>query len=225
MKIALPVRFTGDSVERPAFTTLNLEVGRTVFLLVDCDGDCGPLCNGVIEEHIAPALRAARAVGIKGVFLYGEPLPDGGFSIAQELHHGRRGRQPAPATWRPSQPTWTESIAPGEDEAIIGKCAQGGFGDSYLDRYLRAWGVENILAAGFSFKSCLFYTIAGAFERNYRVILLRDGTDPPGSNEFPDTVDHSLPEKGWVRLVLTRLIEDHLGYSSTCRELIAACNG
>ncbi|HEX6384201.1 MAG TPA: isochorismatase family protein [Anaerolineae bacterium] len=224
MKIALPVRFTGNSEEQPAFATLNLEVGRTVFLLVDCDGDCGPLCNAVVEDNIAPALEAARAVGIRGVFLYGEPLPDGCFSIAQELHRSRRGRQPAPAAWRPAQPTWTDTIAPRKDEAVIGKCAQGGFGNSYLDRYLRTHGIENILATGFSFKSCLFYTLVGAFERNYRVIFLRDGTDPPGSNEFPDTVDHSLPEKGWVWLVLTRLIEDHLGYSSTCRELIAACN-
>lgn len=53
MKIALSVRFTGDSEERPAFTTLYLEAKRTVFLLVDCDGDCGPLCNAVIENNIA----------------------------------------------------------------------------------------------------------------------------------------------------------------------------
>lgn len=43
-----------------------------------------------------------------------------------------------------------------------------------------------------------------------------------GENEFPDTIDDNLPEKGWVRLVLTRLIEDHLGYSSTCQELTEA---
>ena len=30
-------------------------------------------------------------------------------------------------------------------------------------------------------------------------------------------------EGGWVRLVLTRLIEDHLGYSATSADLIAAC--
>jgi hypothetical protein len=81
----------------------------------------------------------------------------------------------------------------------------------------------SMVMAGFRFKSCLFYTAVGAFERNYRAILLRDGTDPPGSNEFADTVDASLPGGGWVRTILTRFLEDHLGYSSTCAELIAAC--
>jgi hypothetical protein len=55
------------------------------------------------------------------------------------------------------------------------------------------------------------------------VVFLRDGTHLPGENEFRDTVNEDLPEKGWVCLVLTRLIEDHLGYSSTCTELIHAC--
>lgn len=105
----------------------------------------------------------------------------------------------------------------------IAKCAQSGFRDTYLDRYLRAWGIDTLLVVGFSFKSCVFYTLVGAFERNYRAILLRDGTDPEGTNEFGDTRDDGLPERGWVRLVLTRLIEDHLGYTSTCAEVRAAC--
>ena len=65
--------------------------------------------------------------------------------------------------------------------------------------------------------------MVGAFEHNYRVIFLRDGTHLPGENEFRDTLNDDLPEKGWVRLVLTRLIEDHLGYSATCADLRAAC--
>jgi len=69
----------------------------------------------------------------------------------------------------------------------------------------------------------LFYTMVGAFENNYRAVFLRDGTHPPGENEFRDTLNYELPEKGWVRLVLTRLIEDHLGSSSTCTELIQSC--
>ncbi len=107
---------------------------------------------------------------------------------------------------------------------MIAKSAQSGFVNTYLDRYLRSYGIETLIVVGFSFKSCLFYTLVSAYEHNYRVIFLRDCTDPPGTNEFSDTVDLSLPEKGWVRLVLTRLIEDHLGYSSTSGEIIAACD-
>ena len=92
-----------------------------------------------------------------------------------------------------------------------------------LDTSLRGLGVDTLLAVGFSFKSCLFQTLVNAFQHDYRVVFLRDGTDPPGTNEFPDTGTDLLPDRGWVRLVLTRLIEDHLGYSSTCKELVDMC--
>jgi nicotinamidase-related amidase len=108
-------------------------------------------------------------------------------------------------------------------EPIIEKCGQNGFRESSLDFFLRTNGIETLLCAGFSFKSCLFYTMVGAAEHNYRVVFLRDGTHLPGENEFGDTINDQLEEKGWVRLVLTRLIEDHLGYSSTCEELVRAC--
>lgn len=224
MEITVPVRFTSITETQFERTQLSLDTHHTAFLLVDCNGDCGPLCNEVIERRIAPVLRAIRTVGIKAVFLYGEPLPDGPCSRPGEYHWTRRGSQQPPVSWRPSQPTWAASINPRAGEPMIAKSAQSGFVNTYLDRYLRAWGIETIIAVGFSFKSCLFYTLVSAYEHNYRVIFLRDGTDPPGTNEFPDTVDPSLPEKGWVRLVLTRLIEDHLGYSATCNEIITACD-
>ena len=106
---------------------------------------------------------------------------------------------------------------------VIGKREQSGFVGTDLDAVLGRLGVDTLLAVGFSFKSCLFQTLVSAFQHNYRVVFLRDGTDPPGTNEFPDTGNDSLLDKGWVRLVLTRLIEDHLGYSSTCAELIGRC--
>jgi len=224
MLIKIPVRFTSLTETQFEITTIPLDTKQTAFLLVDCDGDCGPLCNKVIEKQIAPTLQAIRSVGIKAVFLYGEPLPDGSHSLPGELHWTRRAEQQPQVDWRPSQPTWSPSINPDHDEPMIAKSAQSGFVNTYLDRYLRSWGIDTIIAVGFSFKSCLFYTLVSAYEHNYRVIFLRDGTDPQGTNEFSDTVDPSLPEKGWVRLVLTRLIEDHLGYSSTCGEIIAACN-
>jgi nicotinamidase-related amidase len=221
--IELPVRFTGGRENQQTFATLSLAVAQTAFLLVDCDGDCGEACNGVIERTIAPTLQVIRQVGMKVVYLVGDPMPDGRSSIAAELHYGRRGRPLPTVPWRPRQPIWSDSITPLPHEPVIAKSAQGGFGGSYLDRYLRAHGIETLLVVGFSFKACVWYTIVGAFEYNYRAIFLRDGTDPPGANEFPDTIDLSLPEGGWVRTILTRLIEDHLGYSSTCTELIQAC--
>jgi nicotinamidase-related amidase len=223
VEIELPVRFTGREENQPEFTTLKLSVARTAFLLVDCNGDCGEDCNLVIQTNIAPALQAARLVGIKGIFTYNEDRIIGTASRPAEYHEVRRGNPLREQTLRPMQPKWIDCIEPHDDEPIIAKRSQNAFVGTYLDSYLRSWQIETLIVIGFSFKSCLFYTMIGAFEREYRVVFLRDGTHPPGTSEFPDTIDSHLVEGGWVRLVLTRLIEDHLGYSSTCEELIKAC--
>jgi nicotinamidase-related amidase len=223
-KITLPIRFMSNDAVGHLSDTIVLAPGNSALLLVDCDGDCDELGNQVIHDRISPALRAARLSGIKPIFIYGDGwLPDGANSLAAEYHRTRRGLPAHQEQWRPYTPTWIEAIEPITSEPLIGKKAQNAFVGTYLDIYLRSHNINTLLLAGFSFKSCLFYTAVGAFERNYRAILLRDGTDLPGSNEFADTVDTSLPEGGWVRTILTRLIEDHLGYSSTCAELIAAC--
>jgi len=223
MQIELSTRFTGTDESKPTSTTLRLPTERTAFLLVDCNGDCGDECNKVIRVKIAPALHAARSVGMKVVFVYGEDRIIGPASRPAEYHELRRGRPLRLQTIRPYQPEWANCIAPLDHEPIIGKRAQNAFVGSQLDSWLRSWQIETLIAVGFSFKSCLFYTLVGAFEREYRVVFLRDGTHPPGTNEFRDTVNPDLPDGGWVRLVLTRLIEDHLGYSSTSDDLIAAC--
>ena len=110
----------------------------------------------------------------------------------------------------PALPAWVSGVEPREGDVVIEKNGQNDFRETHLEFCLRTMGIETLLCVGFSFKSCLFYTMVGVFEHNYRVVFLRDGTHPPGENEFPDTVNIGLTEKGWVRLVLTRLIEDHL---------------
>jgi nicotinamidase-related amidase len=224
MRLELPVRFTGESEDQHAFATLNLEVAKTAFLLVDCiDDDPESGVGQVLSQIITPALAAVRSIGMKTVFVYGGDHCDP-YAINLELHGTRRGRTRKQSPWPLPLPEWFPGVAPQAGDPIIEKCGQNAFRATSLDFYLRTNRIETLLCVGFSFKSCLFYTLVGAAEHNYRVIFLRDGTHPPGENEFRDTVNEELPEKGWVRLVLTRLIEDHLGYSSTCRELIQACN-
>jgi len=222
--LELPVRFTGQHEDESEYTTLSLDTEKTVFLLVDCEFVNPPESpvGQVIRNTIAPTLDIVGSAGIKPVFLYGGSHNDR-HSVNLELHGSRRRQERPSKPWPLPIPQWVPGVEPQEDEAVIVKCGQGGFGGTGLDHYLRTNGVENLLCVGFSFKSCLFYTMVGAFENNYRTVFLRDGTHPPGENEFRDTVDDELPEKGWVRLVLTRLIEDHLGYSSTCTELIQSC--
>jgi nicotinamidase-related amidase len=223
MFLELDVRFTGEHVDQPAHSRLNLEIAKTAFLLIDCTYDDPESSVGqVLSQTIAPALAAIRSVGMKAIFIYGGDHGDP-YAINLELHGTRRGRTRKQEPWPLSMPQWFPGIEPQAEEPVIVKCGQNSFRATSLDFFLRTNGIETLLCVGFSFKSCLFYTLVGAAEHNYRVIFLRDGTHLPGENEYHDTVNEDLPEKGWVRLVLTRLIEDHLGYSSTCAKLIRAC--
>ncbi len=220
MNLSLPVRFTGHQEHEAQFDTLSINISKTAFLLVDCTFENPPESSvgQVLRKTIAPTLEAVRSIGMKVVFIHGDEHGDAK-SMFTELHRTRRKQKYKPRAWQPTTPVWIPSIEPTEKDTIIEKNAQSAFRATSLDHHLRTAGIETLICVGFSFKSCLFYTMVGAFEHNYRVIFLRDGTHPQGENEFADTLDDSLPEKGWVRLVLTRLIEDHLGYSSTCQEL------
>jgi len=57
---------------------------------------------------------------------------------------------------------------------------------------------------------------------NYRVIVLRDGVCPPGTKEYPDTLDSANPEGGWMRFVMLRLIETNIGYTTPTAEFLSA---
>jgi nicotinamidase-related amidase len=162
-RIEVPVRFTGSDASQSEFVNLTLDTNKTALLLVDCDGDCGEACNTVIKTKIGSALHAARTTGIKGVFIYNNGwLPDGPASRGSEYHRLRRKRPVHREIWRPGQPRWMDCIEPLDDEPTIAKKAQNAFTNSYLDTYLRSWAIETVLIVGFSFKSCLFYTIVGA---------------------------------------------------------------
>lgn len=224
MKIELPVRFTGQYEDEPEYSTLEMDVARTALLLVDCfDDDPQSGVGQVLHHVIRPTLAAVRSIGITPIFVHGGDHHDPQ-SINLELHGTRRGRSRIVTPWPTPMPVWCSGVEPRAGEPIIEKCGQNAFRETSLDFYLRTNDIQTLLCVGFSFKSCLFYTLIGAMERNYRVVFLRDGTHPPGENEFRDTHNDALPEKGWVRLVLTRLIEDHLGYSSTCDELMQVCS-
>lgn len=210
MILKLPVRFTGQTEDLHEYTMLDLNVTRTALLLVDCfDDDPKSSVGQVISRTIRPTLAAVRLIGMKAIFIYGGDHYDPN-SINLELHGTRRGRMRKQTVWPLPQPAWFSGVEPDTEDPIIEKCGQNAFRETSLDYYLRTNNIETLICVGFSFKSCLFCTLVGAMERNYRVVFLRDGTYRPGENEFRDTVNEELAEKGWVRLVLTRLIEDHL---------------
>lgn len=100
---------------------------------------------------------------------------------------------------------------------------RNGFSGVHADRFLKTWGIDAIIAGGFAMTSCLYHTCLDARDRNYRVVMLRDCTCPPGVPEFPDTIDARNPEGDWVRFTFLRLFEAKVGLTSTSPEFVRAC--
>ena len=112
--------------------------------------------------------------------------------------HLRRHNAYQTRPWQPTFPKWISGVEPNDEDTVIEKNGQNAFCRASLDFHLRRSGIETLLCVGFTFKLCLFYTLIGAFEHNYRVVFLRDGANLLGENEFLDTSGENLPEK--VRL-------------------------
>ncbi len=228
--IKLPVRWWGGAEaaksaqgqDGHSFGELELELKRTVFAVVDSDCGAG---NPWVEEGIAPALKAARSAGMRVIFIHNDfSLVDEPGSIKREIHGTRWGNAEAgqrpPPSRVPVEPRYSPSIAPLSHEPDFPKREWSGFHETHVDYHLRCYDIKNIIGVGFSQRACLYQTMAGAVEHNYRVIMLRDCTH---SSEYPDTVDESLPEGGWLRTVMLRNFEHIIGYTSTAAEFIGAC--
>ena len=205
------------------FSDLELGLERTAFMIVDSDCGAG---NPYVENGIAPALSAAREVGMKVIFIHNDhSLVDEPGSIEREIHGTRWGNEDAadrpPPARKPVKPNYSPSIQPLPHEPDFPKRQWSGFQETHVDHHLRCYDIKNLIATGFSQRACLYQTIAGAVEHNYRVIMLRDCTS---SAEYPDTVDESLEEKGWLRKIMFRNFEHIMGYTSTSSEFVRACN-
>ena len=220
--LTLPVRWYSNQTQHG---DLELEVERTAFMIVDSDCGAG---NSHVEEGIAPALAAARRIGMNIVFIHNDfSLVDEPGSIKREIHGTRWGNaaaatQPSPTSRAPLKPNYSPSIQPMPAEPDFPKREWSGFHETHVDYYLRCHDIKNLIAVGFSQRACLYQTLAGAVEHNYRVVMLRDCTFSP---EYPDTVDESLPEGGWLRKVMLRNFEHIIGYTSTSPEFVKACEG
>ncbi|MBC8427801.1 cysteine hydrolase [bacterium] len=229
--LRLPVRWYSNEAR---YDELELEVQRTAFMIVD--SDCGSGNEYVrfahrrlrltVENGIAPALAAAREIDMKVIFIHNDfSLVDEPGSIKREIHGTRWGNLDAatkpPASKRtPLIPNYSPSIQPLPHEPDFPKREWSGFHETHVDYHLRCYDIKNLIAVGFSQRACLYQTLAGAVEHNYRVVMLRDCTH---SAEYPDTVDESLPEGGWLRKVMLRNFEHIIGYTSTSQEFVLAC--
>ena len=217
--LKLPVRWYSDTTE---YNTLEIEVDQTAFMVVDSDCGSG---NTYVEKGIAPALATARKIKMHVIFIHNDfSLVDEPGSIKREIHGTRWGTSKAtdrpPPSRSPHQPNYSPSIQPLPHEPDFPKREWSGFHQTQVDYHLRCYNIKTLIAVGFSQRACLYQTLAGAVEHNYRVIMLRDCTH---SAEYPDTVDKTLPEKGWLQKIMLRNFEHIIGYTSSSTEFIVSC--
>jgi nicotinamidase-related amidase len=199
---------------------LGLEAERTALLLVDCTSNQRGVRLEVMREAIAPVLQAARRAGVRPVYLYESGHGTGGpGDVLREL----AGVRPKSDDWREKLPEFDASVAPCPGEPVLAKWHYDGFLEGHVDYHLRSWGVDTIVAVGFRLPCCVFQTCLGARTRNYRVVLLRDCTCPPGSLESDETRDATNPESGWTRYVFLRWFETLVGFTADGGEFIEAC--
>jgi len=228
--VKIPVRWYGGAgyykdqhdEDGNCYGDIDLELERTAFMIVDSDCGSG---NPYVEEGIAPALAAAREIGMKVIYIHNDfSLCDEPGSIKREIHGTRWGNPAAkdqpPPSRAPVKPNYSPSIQPLAHEPDFPKHEWSGFHNTHVDYHLRCYDIKNLISVGFSQRSCLYFTLAGAVEHNYRVVMLRDCTH---SSEYPDTVDESLPEGGWLRKIMLRNFEHVIGCTSSSAEFVEAC--
>ena len=233
-QIEIPVRYYMDypGGYDYAFEDLTLPCAECAFLLVDVDGSYSVkdgAAHPTTEKFIAPALSAARTAGMKVAYVHNDMRQgvDPGNIACEFWTKTKFAKGNMVDAWAKSsddfKPTYAPCVAPREGEPNFAKWMWSGFRDTFLDTRLRSWGIRTLFVVGYSRRACLHYTCAEAIGHNYRVILLRDCSNPPGEIEMPDTLDDSLPEGGWVNRMMLRQFEHLIGYTTTAAEFVAAC--
>lgn len=226
--IDIPVRYYKDysGGYDYGYETLPLPLSECTFLLVDVDGTAP---NAITQDHIAPALQAARQVGLRVAYVHNDLrlVADPGNIVGEfwgktKYADGRSALDPWRQMGADFQPQYLDCVAPREGEPNFPKWIWSGFHDTFLDQHLRSWGTKTLFVVGYSRRACLHYTCAEAVGRNYRVVLLRDCSNGV-EIEFPDTMDESLPEGGWLNKIVLRNFEHLIGYTTTAQEFITAC--
>lgn len=226
--IETPIRYYKDYVGGYdyGYETMRLAFDECTLLVVDVDGTAP---NKTTEEFIAPALEAARTAGMRVCYVHNDLrlVADPGNIVGEVWGRTKSGAgADGLQGWKRNsnfQPQYLDCVRPREHEPNFPKWIWSGFHDTFLDQHLRAWNTKTLYVVGYSQRACLHYTCAEAVGRNYRVILLRDCSNAPGTIEMPDTLDPSLPEGGWVNRITLRNFEHLIGYTTTSAEFQHAC--
>ena len=230
-------RFPFESPRGLVETVEELELERTVFLLVDVyglghdPGDPVPefpplflrrlheLQSEMIRERIRPAVDVARVAGLPVVYTENrwKPAAWTGSEFAKlcertECGHAGTFDEVYIGT---GYNAYSRVIAPEPGDIVVEKTMYDSFFETTLDTVLRNLDAKYLVCAGFTADICLLNTVIGAMYRNYRVFVLRDCVL---GSEFVDTVD-DLAMTRWA----IRYYEGMVGFTSTSADFVAAC--
>lgn len=207
---------------------MTLDPARTAFLAVDVYGETP---TPMLVDRIAPALQTARQAGLP-VLYAGNSAPKVDLDHYEFTVQRNRNAQhyfPHVSAELPVDPReyhhgdgpwgrYLDCVAPRAGDIFVRKIAYSGFYETRLDSVLRHLGIENLVAVGFSASECLLGTLIEAFNRNYRVILLRDCTQGGAMTEFERRTDAFTK-----RMILW--METYIAVSTTSEDFITACAG
>jgi nicotinamidase-related amidase len=232
-----PARFEGPTEKR-----LALARDQTALLAVDIYGDTArdDIWSGmvstssteqaglILRDRIAPALEAARRIGLPVVYAansaprialgrsaYGNMKRDT-LEVDQDSLYAERDVDPREYHSGDSNVLgYSDVVAPRDGDYFVRKHVHSAFFETRLDSLLRNLGVRNLICVGFTLDVCLGTTMMDAVYRNYRVVLLRDCTY---AIELPGVDDPGSWTDRWITYV-----ESCIGYTATSTEFLETC--
>lgn len=219
--------------------TVKADPVHTAFLLVDVylpSAQRGPETlsradyeakRRLVAERIAPALAAARGMGLAIVYVansapriaverstFGNHLAAVGTNFALEFAE----ESVDPLEYHRGPVTclsYPDEIAPQQGDYYVRKHVYSGFYATRLEPLLRHLDVDTLVAVGFRLDACLGSTLMDAHYRNFRVILLRDCTLACDTPE-------EQPSRAFTRR-MTLWHEVLIGPTSTSHDFVTAC--
>ncbi len=138
-----------------------------------------------MADHLAVLLDRCREVGLPIIYVNHVFHPEARNmgTLAERFPNIGQGKAVRAGTRGVEM--W-EKIAPKEGDIIVEKIRQSGFVYTGLEATLRELGVRNVIVSGVSVGACVECTARDAVARDFRTIMLSDGTSAT-----------DVPDQGW----------------------------
>jgi nicotinamidase-related amidase len=104
------------------------------------------------------------------------------------------------AMFRADAPTTQihESLTPQEGDIVVRKKRVGAFSTTDLHEQLQARGIDTLVLAGISTGGCVHSTVLDAFDRDYRIIVVKDACADRELEVHNFLFDHVFNKRGTV---------------------------